>query len=257
MATQEASLASTTFVFLMVGTCGLCGLAGGYAGYLLGPPTPVDIPPEQRPMQRRRALVLGLVAAYLVPLFLKLLGSVSGVDATLVDDLFSGKASAGGWMVLAGFALLAGVSSKRFIPALSDKLLTRALEASQQAQQHAERAIERAESVNDTVNDLEEDVVQLAEVASNVAPPVHEALTKEEKDLLVQVGQVGRRRPSLPEIERATGRRAESIEKILADLEIHGLVQSKDHGGTRRWRVRTAGKARIGQINRPAESVMI
>src|SRR5262245_2533813 len=100
----------------------VCGIVGGYAGYLLSPPTSEDLNGAKRPWWVWRAIVLGIVAAMLVPLFLKLPSAVIGSQDGLTQQLLSEGGHAESWLVFAGFCLIAATSSQRFVSNLTDAI---------------------------------------------------------------------------------------------------------------------------------------
>ena len=82
-------------------------------------------------------LVLGVGAAFLVPLFLHAIGS------NLVDDMHGGKNGPPDYskvLVFAGFCLVASMSAKSFISSVSDRVLKKAEDAKKLAQEAKEQA---------------------------------------------------------------------------------------------------------------------
>jgi hypothetical protein len=212
------------------------GAGGGYAGYLLGPPDPGELPPEKRRWYLRRSLVLGVVAAFMVPLFLRVVGAVSGNNENLLDQLTGPNSTLGVWLVITGFCLVAAVSSQRFISTLTDKLLESFLQEARDAGVNASQARQEAE-------DLQEDLEQVA--AQQVATlPVRHAISELEKAVLRAMYSNPVRRPNFHEIEATGHWTPEELRRALQKLEERGLVRSKTYeDGQKRWRVRTAGKA--------------
>jgi DNA-binding MarR family transcriptional regulator len=206
------------------------GLAGGYAGYLLGPPEPGELPTERRQWYLRRSLVLGVIAAFMVPLFLRFVGVASGDDKNLVDQLTAPGSPLSAWLVVTGVCLLAAVSSQRFISTLTNKLL-------ESVRQEARS--EGAKAAREEVQELEEDLVEQAAVRKTPQP-----ITSQQKDILRALYYNREKRPTFDGIKRTGKWEAEALRGDLQDLEERGLVKSKIYeDGQKRWRVRTAGKA--------------
>jgi len=115
-------------VIVVIGIMVAAGLAGATAGLALS---------AERPTWSRWRLsaVAGIGAALLVPLFLRT------VSSNLLPAILGGRAAPDDLFVFAGFCLLAAIASRRFIEALSDRLLREAREAKQRP--HAPPAEER------------------------------------------------------------------------------------------------------------------
>src|SRR4051812_3425403 len=102
------------------------GALGGYAGYLLSPPTK-----EQLTDGRSygwwicRALVLGVVAALIVPLFLTFFSGVTNSRSDLIDQLLGGDDKPRLWFVFAGLCLIVASSAQRFMAMMMDTVLKR------------------------------------------------------------------------------------------------------------------------------------
>jgi DNA-binding MarR family transcriptional regulator len=220
-------------VLAILSVVAAAGIAGGYAGYLLGPPDPGELPIDKRRWLLRRSLVLGVVAAFMVPVFLRVVGAASGNDENLVDQLAGPNRTLGMWLVVAGFCLIAAVSSQRFISTLTNKLLEATLKEAREAKVVASEARQEVE-------DLEQDVQQAA--AQNVVKPIPEL----QKAVLWAVYSNAVRRPDLREIAAKGNWRPEELSNALNELEERGLVSSKTYeDGHKRWRVRTVGKTLI------------
>jgi hypothetical protein len=131
---------AVTGIWGVVGMMAVCGLAGGVVNML----TLLDVGgndgrglPATRTMVWR-CLASGLLAAFLVPLFLQTISSQMLTDAL---DSTKGYAPV---LALAGFCLIAGVSSRAFIQTISERVLREVREAKDQASA-AEGAAKQAE----------------------------------------------------------------------------------------------------------------
>jgi hypothetical protein len=229
-------------LFLLLLVMSLAGVAGGYAGYLLGPPDPAELDARKRHWYLRRSLVLGVVASFMVPLFLSVVGKASGADKNLVDKLIGSDTTISFWLVFVGFCLVAAVSAQRFISALTKRILDDVLSKVRQVDAKVENALEE-------VADLGEDLEQVA-VVSDIQP------TSDEAQAVLQAAYLAKeRRPSFSDIRTASGLEDEVVKTALAELQNRGLIKSKDYDGVEGWRVRTAGKALVGQLaGRASES---
>lgn len=116
------------------------GAFGGLVNYFIADPE------QEKPLQWWKHIVIGIVASFMVPLFLNmisgdLIDKIRGVDGKLGDysKLF----------VLAGFCLVAAVSSRAFIRTLTDKVLQEVRSAKKKAEdasQKADQAVVQAET---------------------------------------------------------------------------------------------------------------
>ena len=120
-------LVNIALVMLAAGTLG--GLVNSY----------LSDPADERPLEWWKQVVVGIVAAFMVPLFLNmisgdLLDKIRGVEGRLPDysKLF----------VLAGFCLVAAVSSRAFIGSLSERVLQQVKSANKKADEAKEQAAE-------------------------------------------------------------------------------------------------------------------
>ena len=114
-------------VIVVIGIMVAAGLAGATAGLALG----ADRPTWSR---WRWNVAAGVGAALLVPLFLRT------VSSDLLPAILAGRAAPDDLLVLAGFCLLAAMTSRRFIETLSDRVLREAREARREAERAARRA---------------------------------------------------------------------------------------------------------------------
>ena len=119
------------------------GVLGGAINVALG-----DVEKPSREAWAKSVLV-GIGAAFLVPLFLKT------VSSSLVADILKpGNADEASWWVFGGFCLLAAISSRKFIQSLSDSILKEARDARREAEtatRSAEGASVTAQAAQDAV----------------------------------------------------------------------------------------------------------
>lgn len=220
-----------TQIFLLILTILIGGVLGGYGGYLMGPPDPADLPIEKRKWYFRRSMILGIVAAFIVPIFLRLVGFASS-GGNLIDRMSLEAKSIENWLVFFGFCLVAAISSQRFISKVTDTLLSQALEESKTAQMSTKKLAGK-------IKELEEDV-QVGFSAS-IAP-----LTDGAKSALFTIYNHTKKRPNINEISKDSDLNQDALKEAINELEERKLVDPKEENGEKTWRVRTAGKAIIG-----------
>jgi hypothetical protein len=165
------------------------GLLGGFGNYLILP-NEKDRSAEKNAENSldknllTRSIVLGVIASFMVPLFLKTISSnlLDKPTATKPDELIFNAS----YFVLAGFCLLAAVLSKQFIESLYDKVM--------KAQADAAKAVNKAEEADKKVKNVEaslteidnEDVANINDPAAGEAaglPIAHHIPTLEERIL--------------------------------------------------------------------------
>jgi YLATT-like protein/MarR family protein len=238
----------------------LCGAIGGYAGFLMNPPDAAQLGQRTQPWWVWRSIVLGIVAALLVPLFLEFAGALVNSQEDFMVQVLNATKEKGIelWFVLAGLCLVVATSAQRFISTISDAVLQRLQQQINVVNQKAEEAkveakVAKKEAVEAQViaEEVENDQVALAKplvVAEGPAGVAAAAARAKPSDRELQVlrgmARTGIRRPSPDEIARATELPVEEVRKALHDLEEKGLVERREDAetGRERWRVRTQGK---------------
>jgi hypothetical protein len=190
----------TTHASLLLTIMVVAGGAGGVASYFAS-----EIPEQERwPVLRR--VLLGVVAAFVVPLFLNMTSS---------DILAEGAASLNNYLVFAGFCVLAGFSSKAFLSSLSKKVL------------------ERVESVERQQEELKQEVAPIVEKQTEPAPE-HEsgleslspgAYSADEAAVLRALASDRYVRRHLGGVVQDSGLESRKAAELLESLRAKGLVQ--------------------------------
>jgi hypothetical protein len=149
----------------LLSTIVICGVIGGVIGYI-----------EELTSSKNgdiwhfiKFLLLGLSASFVVPLFL------NTISSTLIKDvLYAGSPSSiVSLLVVAGFCLIASISSRRFIERITDKVLqqvSEAVEAANSAQKKADTAVLKAEEAEQKAENADEKVDLFSEPDS-LEPP--------------------------------------------------------------------------------------
>ena len=228
------------------------GIAGGLAGYFISLDRGMA---KQEPSDDSSAKIvppwlkyvfLGIIAAFIVPLFLSL------AQSNLVSDLHKEattppdpKASSD-IFVFAGFCLVAAISSRAFIQSISDRILREAREA----RETAEAAQAQAEEIADTIVEPEpedEPETQIEMAAAAAAPEVE--LDDRGKAILRGLRDRGYALRSVSGLAKDTGLDKQDVIDRLQQLSTNGLVRmvpTKKKGKVRiRWTVTPAGRDRI------------
>ena len=155
----ESTMTQLHFFLLVVWVIAISGLFGGLLNYLLYKEQDLlDPSARQEPLGGPGTavlvagnLVLGVGAAFLVPLFLHVIGS----------DLFTNLSGTSGeeprysqLLVIAGFCLVASMSAKTFIKSVSERVLRKAENAKKLAGE-AKHEISQAQAVLDRLKEPE------------------------------------------------------------------------------------------------------
>lgn len=231
-------------VFCLVGIMLAAGTLGGVINYYQAigsrPEQPKESPATPFKPRMPHRVVIGIGAAFLVPLFLNMISS---------DLLLACKETPTKMLVFAGFCLVASISSSAFIRSLSDRLL-------EQAARSAEEANRRVEEVK---TDLEPIKAKATEPDAGAISGSRQALPANEVHDL-GVGQRVLRAlcetefafRSVEGISRSTGIARRDLEAILNGLVQDGLVRNTLTEDGLRWCITKKGRemeasGRIGQ----------
>jgi hypothetical protein len=137
----------------LLSTLAICGVIGGIIGYL----DELNVTNKGGVWHFLKYLLLGVAASFIVPLFL------NTISSTLIKDVLnaSSPGSITSLLVVAGFCLIASISSRRFIDRITDKVLeqvNKAVEAADSAQKKADTAVLKAEEAEQKAENADEKV---------------------------------------------------------------------------------------------------
>ena len=206
------------------------GILGGVVNSFLADPE------EERPMEWWKHVAVGIAASFMVPLFLNmisgdLLDKIRGVDGKAPDysKLF----------VLAGFCLVAAVSSRAFIRSLSERVLQEVKTANKKADQAKEDAADAKAAVAPLVEREEVSDNLVALVASN--EPVTDA---DEVAVLKAMTNSSYSLRSITGLAKDSGLTKPVVNSTLSALIGKGFVsQSVSSKGQPRWFATPEGRA--------------
>jgi hypothetical protein len=101
-------------IIWLLSTLAICGLIGGIIGYI----DELNSTNKGGLWKFLKYLLLGLAASFIVPLFL------NTISSTLIKDVLTTgwPGSIASLLVVAGFCLIASISSRRFIDRMTDKV---------------------------------------------------------------------------------------------------------------------------------------
>lgn len=225
----------TTLILVMVAA----GTLGGILNYLL------DRRDDPEGSSIWRSVVSGIVASFLVPLFLNM---ISSNLMELIRGAPTGPADLSKVLVFAGFCLVAAVSSSGFIRTVSDRILKEAREAKKLAHE-ADEKVSDARAEIQPVLDKE---IERGPVSEIPAMPLAPSLAVNEDELkllgaLANGKMVFRTRTGLA---KETGIDKPKVDAVMDDLKARNLVGSKlllGYEGERktRWYITNMGRERL------------
>jgi hypothetical protein len=203
----------------------LAGSLGGWVNYYL---TRVK---DQDHASLRESLVIGIAAAFLVPLFLQMISS------TL---LTSGASNPLELFVFAGFCLVASISSRSFVQTLSERVLKEAREDAQNAKAVAQEAKAEVDKVKGATDSVQK---QMALATASVMPlseaadvSLRAASPQESLETLVEKYNELRKTPSSKvrsDNMTAVLRQMINIVPFLDDFPIRQYLGETDNRGRR------------------------
>lgn len=195
----------------------LAGVWGGWINYLL------EIRDNKETASRRRSLIVGIGASFLVPLFVTMFPSSLMATAKHEPEQY---------FVFAGFCLIASISSSAFIRTLSDRILNAAKKATTDAQ----KATMTVEEIKEKVQPLIDKETELdpEEVTRKIL-----GLNEDAINILSAFEEKEYTWRSISGISKATGMDKDTIIDELEKLEEQGFVISKEspHGNLK-WALR-------------------
>jgi hypothetical protein len=148
------------------------GILGGLVNFVLGTSA------EEVPMAFWKHIAVGVAASFMVPLFLNM------ISADLIDKIRGANNNAADYsklFVLAGFCLVASISSRRFIQSISARLLQEVQSANRKSNEAKEDAAEARAAVAPLIEEQAVEDIKL----SAVQAPLESVRDLSEEELLV------------------------------------------------------------------------
>ncbi|MCO7226042.1 YEATS-associated helix-containing protein [Pleionea sp. CnH1-48] len=183
---------------IFVWTMLIAGVVGGSVNYVLSKPD------KWNGFDWAVAAFVGVVAAFLVPLFLKI------SDSQLIGNLTKDNPPVEDMLVFIGFCLLASISSRQFIESLSDKVL-----------REVRQAQRKAEEIEGDVKGLESNMKGLEQNVTPVLDTFTEEDSIDETSEAVEVSELGQQvLQALVEHPKFTLRSVNGVKTTLAKLQV-------------------------------------
>jgi predicted transcriptional regulator len=196
-----------------------------------------------------RAVLLGVGAAILIPLFL------NTISSNLLSDVLKTPEPGASALVFAGFCLVAAISSRAFIQTLADRVLAEAREAKRTANEAKAEVDKVAETVTEVAEAVTEPEMAPASASApgNAASPGDleslpsasaqvQVLSDEERAFLRTMDDSKFTLRSMWGIGQQTGRSPEDVELMLRALAEKGVVSRIQGRKGERWTLTAAGR---------------
>lgn len=215
---------------LVVGTMLVSGVVGGLINSYLSDPA------SEKPLTWWQYIIVGVGAAFMVPVFLNMISSrlISEIKGDTVDSEILSKL-----LVLAGFCLLAAVSSRAFIRSMTDRLLQEVSAAKKEAKEAKKQAESAEQLVSLTVETepTEEPPTGVAKESKKIA------ISDIEKQILQSMVNSRFAMRSISGISKDTTIPKEQVNATLSSLIAKELVaEGKNRDGQLRWYSTAAGR---------------
>ncbi len=219
----------------ILGTMLGAGILGGLINSYLSDPQ------IEKPLSWWQHLIVGVGAAFMVPVFLNMISShlISEITGTAMTSEILSKL-----LVLAGFCLLAAVSSRAFIRSMTDRLLQEVSAAKQEAsaaKQEAKEAKEQAENAEAVASlsveppEPQESSPTASEAAGLAASSVSDVTDTERKILKAMIESRFAMR-SLTGIAKEAQLSTAQVNQAMGRLLERALVaEGKNKDGQLRW----------------------
>ena len=187
-------------LIILIGIMLISGAFGGYLNYLHNFDTKDQ---EKRDFgTRSKYILLGIGAAFLIPLFLKMLES----------ELLSGDSDNLNYLIFGGFCLIAAIFSRRFISSIGDKVL----EAAKNAEKAALESKQKSESTQRellSTKERIEDVKLAVDIQQSETPPL-KVMDAQAMDTLKSLADSYEERTSVPDYSQRISLKAEMGRKM-------------------------------------------
>lgn len=223
-------LVSIHYMWTLVAVMLLAGSFGGVINYFL---TRTSDPENTTIL---RSITIGVGASFLVPLFLNMISS------NLIDSIKGTNDVAGDnskLLVLAGFCLIAAISSSAFIQTLSDRVLNEARAAKKQAEEAKAEAAQAKDDVAEVQASV--DPIINKETEPEPAPekfvdvPSTAGLSDKVKKILDAFARSTYIHRSLKGLGADTGIPEDELQSLLAELVSKGLVAKRESKTGPKW----------------------
>jgi hypothetical protein len=224
---------------VIVGTMLASGILGGLINFFLSDPA------TEKPLSWWKHIIVGVGASFIVPVFLNMISS--RLIAEITGPAFTSEILSK-ILVLAGFCLLASVSSRAFIKSVSDKLLQEISAAKKEAQEATKQA-ESAAAIASLSVEPEPPNQSVTHQAAQTAGLPSSKLSDTEKKVLGAMVKGPFVMRSSTGIGKNTTLSEQDVNTALSSLAGKALAaEGKDIQGHPRWYVTPSGREAADNI---------
>ncbi len=249
-------MTEATFLPIIISVMVAAGTLGGSVNYFLTR----KADPES---SFKKSIVVGIAAAFLVPLFLNMISS------NLIEAIRGNPSTAPDLskiLVFAGFCLIAAISSKAFIKTLSERILKDVEEAKrgvEEAKKEIKETKKEAEEAKNVALSAQEKASEAdAIVQNNIEPDSKEnsdfraatpaSISENERKILQEFAVGDRLYRTRTSVARRTEILKAEVDRIVDELKEKGLVDAKlleaaGRAKSKRWYITPKGRAAIAR----------
>jgi hypothetical protein len=224
---------------LLISVMVVCGLIGGFANYVR---LPADQTASGQPLLR--AVTLGVIASFVVPLFLSL------AKSTLTDN--AAKAGAGpDLLVFSGFCLVAALYSSTFLDTLAERILQQVRKEAREVKQDKDAVKQAKAEVVEIADEVESQVSEPADTDASIPLATGRSssfvgpttISDSERHVLDALANAQWRYRSLSGIAKDTQMGTEDARRTLESLVDRGLVGRRTgRDSEEKWFITGAGR---------------
>jgi len=209
------------------------GIVGGLINWFIGSSI------NDAPLAWWKHVIIGVGAAFIVPVFLNMISSTLVSDIT--GELYDAKVVAR-LLVLAGFCLLAAIASRALLRSIGDRVLQDVRKAKKEAQSARQDAAEARAVVAPLIEDEFDQMLDGLEPSAGVSPEPE--VSDEELKILKAMAASRFSVRSLGGLARDAGLARESVDSAIDVLLEKGLVsETRNKGGQPRWYPTVLGRS--------------
>ena len=234
-------MTQTMFLTTLISVMVAAGALGGAVNFLLTRKTD----PEGSSIAK--SMVIGIAAAFLVPLFLNMISS----DLTeAIHGTSTAPADLSKILVFAGFCLIAAISSKAFIRTLSERILKEVEEAKKEVEEAKKVALSAQEKASEADAIVQKNTEEDGAEISGVTAPTPASFSENERKILEDLATGERVYRTRTSVARHIVVAKPEVDRIVDELKERGLVDAKlleDASGAKRkrWYITPKGRAAI------------
>jgi hypothetical protein len=198
-------------IYYVVGIIFVAGVMGGYINFALGRSA------NSKLRDAWWSVVIGLGAAFLVPLFL------NTISSSLLSGILDGSSKQADWFVFFGFCLLGAIASRTMIQTLTQKVLRTAEEAKQEVAKLKEEVDPII--IKETEPEINETEPEIPERTTGVDRVQGYGLVGEEPPKIIKVlGGSKYSRRTVQGIQKEAKVPLEKVYELLSWLQMNGLA---------------------------------